>query len=235
MIEKIRVAVVDDHPLFREGVAHTLSNAPDIEVVGTGSSGKDALRLAQDLLPDLMLLDVNMPGGGIDAVRSITQTCPVVKLIMLSVSENLDHVSDALQAGAKGYILKQVSGSDLVNTVRGVQAGDSYVTPALAARLLSQARRWNESEQLAEDQLSSLTAREEEILAHVSTGLTNKEIARNLHLSDKTVKRYMTNIMQKLHVRNRVEAVLARRKANAARELEMSAVGAQRSMAARQR
>lgn len=206
----IRVAVVDDHPLFRAGVMQTLAETEGLQVVGVGATGADVLRIAQDHLPDILLLDVNIPGGGIEAAASVAELCPFVKVVMLTVSERDDHVTAALRAGARGYVLKGVSGPELLNTLLSVQGGNSYVSPALAARLLSQIRR-PAVPPLARTG-TDLTNREDEVLCLVSAGKTNKEIARELDLSEKTVKHHMTNIMQKLQVRNRVEAVLASRR-----------------------
>ena len=218
MSDRIRVAVIDDHPLFREGVSHTIRSSNLLEVIGEGATADDAVRIAKDELPDIVLLDVSMPGGGIEAARTIARVCPVVKTIMLTVSESEEHVTQALEAGAQGYVLKGTSGSELINTMRAVSRGESYVTPGLAARLLSLSKR--QAQGLAQDSdLPELTNREEQILDLVARGLTNKEIAKTLTISEKTVKHYMTNVMQKLQVRNRVEAVLAfQKKGNGARQ-----------------
>src|SRR5262245_12694317 len=206
MSDRIRVAVIDDHPLFREGVAHTIRSSKSLEVVAEGACADDAIRIVKDQLPDIVLLDVSMPGGGIEAARTISRVCPVVKTIMLTVSESEEHVAQALAAGAQGYVLKGTSRPELINTMRAVSRGESYVAPGLAARLLTIAKR---PPTTAAQDLPELTKREEGILDHVARGMTNKEIAKILNISEKTVKHNMTNIMQKLHVRNRVEAVLA--------------------------
>jgi DNA-binding NarL/FixJ family response regulator len=206
MTETIRIALVDDHPLLREGVASTLEAEPDIEVVGQGGNAEEALSLASDLLPDLIMLDVSMSGGGINAARTIAAACPVVKIVMLTVSEDEDDVLAALKVGARGYVLKGVSGPELVNS------GESYVTPSLAATLLGELREQHKEKKSAPDPLSELTSRERQILELVSTGRSNKEIADEIFLSEKTVKHYMTNILQKLQVRNRVEAALLAQK-----------------------
>lgn len=207
MPETIRIVLVDDHPLFREGVAATLAGEPNIEVVGQGVSADEAVRLVKDLLPDIVLLDISMPGGGIEAARQIAMSCPVVKIVMLTVSEHDDTVTAALQAGARGYILKGVGGEELVDIVQSVDRGESYVAPDLAARLLVDMQS-SSTPDAATDPVSTLTMREEQILKLVSRGLSNKEVGRDLDLQEKTVKHYMTNILQKLHVRNRVEAAL---------------------------
>ena len=202
------IVLVDDHPLFREGVARTLNSEIGLEVIGQGANADEAFQLTSDHLPDILLLDISMPGGGIEAARKISIAFPVVKIVMLTVSENDDDVIAALQAGARGYILKGVGGTELVGIIRTVNQGDSYVSPDLAARLLADVRRGDNILNKAHDPLSDLTAREEQVLKHVSKGLSNKEIGSELGLQEKTVKHYMTNILQKLQVRNRVEAAL---------------------------
>jgi len=208
MSERIRVAVVDDHPLFREGVAHTIRGSGFLEVVGEGASADEAVHLVEDEMPDIVLLDVSMPGGGIEAARAIARAFPIVKIVMLTVSESDEHVAQALEAGAAGYVLKGTSGKDLINTMRAVSRGESYVTPDLAARLLTISKRKPQGAGV-DGEFADLTRREEQVLDQVAQGLTNKEIAKNLGISEKTVKHCMTNIMQKLQVRNRVEAALA--------------------------
>ena len=134
--DKIHVVIVDDHPLFREGVAMTLRAASDIEVVAEGASAQEAIRLASDLLPDILLLDIDIPGGGLAAAQAVAARSPVTKIVMLTVSEEEEHLLTALRAGARAYVLKGVSGRDLIGILRGVWAGEVYVTPALAASLL---------------------------------------------------------------------------------------------------
>jgi DNA-binding NarL/FixJ family response regulator len=209
MTDRLRVAIIDDHPLFREGVVHTLRSAKALEVVGEGGSADDAVRIAREAVPDIVLLDVRMPGGGVEAARSIARACPVVKMIMLTVSEAEQDVAHALEAGAKGYVLKGTSGPDLIKTMIAVSRGEYYVTPGLAARLLTNGKK---PEAARTTELPDLTGREGQILAQVARGFTNKEIARTLALSEKTVKHHMTNVMQKLRVRNRVEAAMVYRK-----------------------
>jgi two-component system, NarL family, nitrate/nitrite response regulator NarL len=212
MLETTRLVLVDDHPLLREGVAAVLANEADFEVVGQGEDADAAIRLARDLSPDVMLLDISMPGGGgLRAARAITDLFPVIKVVMLTVSESEEDVLGAFKAGARGYVLKGVSGSEIVRIVRGILAGEPYVTPKLAASLLGEARHPSSKAPPEADLLAELTPREREILEHVAVGQSNKEVARNLRLTEKTIKYNMTNILQKLHVRNRVEAALIAR------------------------
>ena len=205
MTEPVRVVIIDDHPLFREGVAATLVSGGDLEVVGEGASAADALSLATSLLPDLMLLDLNLPGGGLSAARQVASACPVTKIVMLTFSEEESDVLASLKAGARGYILKGVSGQELRRIVRGVQTGEVYITPTLAAGVLMEMAG---SERPSQNPLNDLTPRERQILEGVASGHSNKEIGRDLDISEKTVKHYMTNVLQKLQVRNRVEAAL---------------------------
>ena len=205
MTEPVRVVIIDDHPLFREGVAATLVSQGDLEVVGEGASAADALALATSLLPDLILLDLNLPGGGLSAARQVASACPVTKIVMLTFSEEESDVLASLKAGARGYILKGVSGQELRRIVRGVQSGEIYITPTLAAGVLMEMAG---TERPSQNPLNDLTPRERQILEGVATGHSNKEIGRDLDISEKTVKHYMTNVLQKLQVRNRVEAAL---------------------------
>jgi DNA-binding NarL/FixJ family response regulator len=211
--DKLRVVIVDDHALFREGLATILGAQADIEVAGEGGTAQDAVRLARDLLPEIILLDIDMPGGGLEAARTISNDQPVCKIVILTASEEDDHLIEALKAGARAFILKGVAARELLRILRAVAAGESYVPPALAASLLlemhdpqAQARKE------PVDPINELTEREREILESLAGGLSNKEIGEKLFLSEKTVKHYMTNILQKLQVRNRVEAALLAQK-----------------------
>jgi DNA-binding NarL/FixJ family response regulator len=206
MNDKIQVVVVDDHPLFRDGVVRTLGAETDIEVAGQALTAAEAVGLAEKLLPDVILLDITIPGGGLKAAEQISACAPVTKIIMLTASDAEDDVLTALKYGARGYLLKGVSGQDLIRAVRAVSAGETYITPSLAASLLSEVRNREKSQ--IPSVLDDLSERESQVLEQVATGASNKEIAAQLFLSEKTVKHYMTNILQKLQVRNRVEAAL---------------------------
>lgn len=204
MNDPIRVLVADDHPLFREGVAHSLSGKVNITVIGQADSSEEALRLARELLPDVVLLDIAMPvKGGLAIASEIAVACPATKIVMLTVSENEDDLLSAFKAGARGYVLKGVSSQELVRIIRDVADGEVYVTPTLAAGMLvemTQGRLY--------DPLIELTEREREILQLVAKGLTNRQIGERLHLAEKTIKHYMTNILGKLHVRSRLDAAV---------------------------
>ncbi len=208
MSHNIRVVIVDDHPLFREGVANTLLVEPDIEIVSQGDSAEEAIRLACDLLPNIMLLDIDVPGGGLNAAKAIATACPVTKIMILTVSDEEEHLIAALRLGVRAYILKGVAGRELVRILRAVAAGEVYVSPTLAARLLLEMAGALPGARLQASPVDVLTERECQILQGVAAGLSNKAIGQQLYLSEQTVKHYVTNILQKLHVHNRVEAAL---------------------------
>jgi two-component system nitrate/nitrite response regulator NarL len=206
-MDKIRLAVVDDHSIFRQGMLSVLGTEPDIEIVGQGENAEDAVRLARELLPDIIFLDISMPGGGLNAAQTIVENYPVVKIIILTGSEGEAHVMTALKTGARAYVLKGVAASELVNILHMVQAGEIYVTPTLAANLLTEMTSGSRHEPSAST-FDKLTGREHEILALIAAGTSNKEIGLQLQLTEKTVKHYVTNIFQKLQVHNRVQAAI---------------------------
>lgn len=204
MTEPIRVLVVDDHPLFRQGVVNSLAADPGMSVVGETASGEEALRLARELLPDVVLLDISMPGwSGLVTAQKITTACPATAIVMLTVSEDKDKLFAAFKAGARAYVLKGVSARELAQVVRTAANGDAYVSPSLAAEMLVSLTQGQ-----APDPLQELTEREREILGLIGAGLTNREIGERIYLSEKTIKHYVTNILQKLQVRSRLEAAL---------------------------
>lgn len=207
MNEHIHVLIVDDHPLFRDGVVQTLRADNEIEIVGQAKTAAEAILLANELVPDIVLLDITIPGGGLNAAQKIAASLPIARIIMLTASEAEEDVLTALKAGARGYILKGVSGDELLKIVHNVYDGEAYVTPSLAVTLLAELQNQHRV-QPASGPLDELTERERQILEKVAAGMSNKEIAHELALSEKTVKNYMTNILQKLQVRNRVEAAL---------------------------
>ena len=205
----IRTAIVDDHPLFREGVAKLLARTPGVEIVADGSTAVDAVNIARQFAPDVLLLDLKLPDDGAAAASTIAREHPSVRIVILTASDSDSDVAAMLRLGVHGYLLKGCTGQEIVRAVQRVYAGEFYVTPSLATRLLTEITMPAEK---AGDGSEELSNREEIILAQVSKGLTNKEIARALNLREKTVKHYMTNIMQKLGVRNRLEAVLVGQK-----------------------
>lgn len=205
----LRVLLVDDHPIYRAGVARTLADAGGMEVVGEAADAAAAVALAQSLAPDLVLLDISMPGGGgLGALAAIAGQDPAPRVMMLTASENEDDLMQALRLGAQGYVLKGVGAADLVTALREVAAGRSHVAPGLAGRILASLRGGHGT---GANPLADLSKREEDILRLVARGLSNREVGQALDLQEKTVKHYMTSILQKLHLRNRVEAAMLAR------------------------
>jgi two-component system nitrate/nitrite response regulator NarL len=217
MSRPIRVLLADDHPLLRAGVAQSLAESGKFEVVGQAGTADDAVRLAGEIRPDIVLLDISMPGHGLTAARRIHAEAPEIALVVLTVSEADDDILAALKAGARGYVLKGVGSAALVDILESVARGESYVSPSLAARLLTEMRSAETRGPASSDPLSTLTPREEEILRLVAKGLSNKEVALQLDLQEKTVKHHMTRILNKLHVRNRTEAAILLRETAAKR------------------
>lgn len=210
---RIGVGLVDGHELFRRGVTKVLRGTR-FTVLAEGGSVKDAILMASRHRLEILLIDLCLPDGGMQAVASLAKSWPSVKLVVLTASEQKDDVANALQCGARGYVLKSASEADLRGALNAVANGEVYLTPALGARLFSRPTPVRPA--ATSTLLSQLTPRETEILSRVSSGSTNKEIARSLNIREKTVKAYMTSIMQKLQVRNRVEAV------NKLRDTELS-------------
>jgi two-component system nitrate/nitrite response regulator NarL len=208
MTQKIRVAVVDQHPLFRDGIIVNLEAQPDVEVIGHGTTIRDVLRLAREGEPDVIVLDMSLIGSGLEALEAITQQHPTTKILLFTLGADEEQVCTALKCGARGYLLKGTSGPELVQAVRMLDQGESYVSPSLAAKLLMRSGPNRASEAQPAHRHSELTRREEEILSILGKGRSNKEIGNKLDLSEKTVKHHITNILQKLQVRNRVEAAL---------------------------
>jgi len=205
-----RIVIADDHPLYREGVSRSLTECGLFDVVGQASSGRAALALVREMRPDVVLLDISMPDGGIATLRQVAALENPPRIAMLTVSEEDDDVMQALKAGALGYILKGVGSRELVSIVSDLAAGRSYVAPSLALKVLAALNAPRPAAKPASE-IDTLTKREEDILRLVAQGRSNKEVAIDLDLQEKTVKHYMTAILQKLHVRNRTEAALIAR------------------------
>jgi len=202
MSDAIRVAVADDHPMFRAGVVGSLREVEGIEVVGEAGDAASALALARTELPDVIILDIGMPGGGLTAAREIAAACPATRIVMLTVSEDEDDLLAAVKSGASGYVLKGAGAGELVSVIRSVNAGEVYIAPALAWGMLREMQTPRTSP------FDELTEREREVLELVAEGLSNQEVGDRLGLAEKTIKHYMTNILGKLQVRSRVEAAL---------------------------
>lgn len=207
-MSRIRVLLADDHDLFRQGVRRLLEGSPDIEVVGEGRSGEECVRLVEELVPDIVLLDIAMPGlTGIDAARLIRTASPRTGIVMLTVHADEEFLFEAIKAGAMGYLLKDASPEELMRAIRLIHAGEGLLAPSMAAKVIREFARTREARDLA-GVLNPLTQREVQILQHVAEGLANKEIARKLSISERTVKNHLSNIMEKLHVNSRTQAAV---------------------------
>lgn len=207
-MEKIRVLLADDHALFREGLASIITNQPDMEIVGEADDGLEALVKAQELKPDLILMDITMPGGdGLEATYKIKLALPDTVIVVLTVHSDEEKLFEAIKNGAQGYLLKNIRSETMLDMIRGALRGEAAITPGLAGYMLEEFRRL--SRNLPDDNsepVETLTFREQEVLAQVATGASDKEIAESLSISLYTVKSHMRSILGKLHVNSRYEA-----------------------------
>lgn len=201
---QVSLVIVDDHPLFREGVTVALSHL-GFEVVEQGSTRDDAIRLTQQYRPDIILLDISMPGGGLEAIGPILAHNPHQKIVLLTVSESSEDATKAIQAGAKGYVLKGVGARTLAEVLKTIAQGELYVAPSMSAKMLVELKTLSSAAKIP---LETLTAREREILELVAQGMSNKHIAIHLNLQEKTIKYHLTRIFSKLQVTNRTAAAM---------------------------
>jgi DNA-binding NarL/FixJ family response regulator len=200
---KIRLLIVDDHALLREGLKKILTLQNDFEILADAADGREAHRLAVELLPDIVLMDVNMPHlNGIEATRLITAECPGVKIIALTIHDEEEYVHELVRAGVSAYVLKDIDADSLVETIRAVSRGEAVFHPRIARKLLDGVQR------LHNQSAERLSGRESEVLSLLAGGLSNKEIARELFVSEKTVKYHITNIFRKINVSDRTQAAL---------------------------
>jgi DNA-binding NarL/FixJ family response regulator len=213
--EATRVMLVDDHRMFREGVASLLGRAGDIVLLGEAATGDEAIHLAETLLPDIVLMDVKMPGmGGIEATRAIVTRSPHIGVIMLTMFEDDESVFAALKAGARGYVLKDADRGTLVRAIRAVAQGEALLGPSVARRVLEQFSApappapAPPSARLAPELFGELTPRELDVLRLIAQGLRNRDIAERLVISEKTVQNHISNIFAKLQVNDRSQAIV---------------------------
>jgi len=196
-LQRIRVMFVDDHPMLRAGLAVTIEGEPDMETAGEAATGEDAVALYRDLRPDVVLMDLRLPGmAGVEAIRAIRALDANARIIVLTTFDGDEDIYRSLQAGARGYLLKDMLRKELIDAIRAVHAGRSYYSPVVAARLAERVPR------------QELSARETEILQLVAEGMSNKQIAAQLGLSDGTVRIHLSRIFEKLGVHDRTQAAM---------------------------
>ena len=208
--EPIRVLIVDDHALFRRGLVMVLEQEKDIDLVGEAGDGAEAVNIAQDTMPDVVLMDVRMPRrGGIEATSQIKAIAPHTKILMLTISDEEADLYDAIKAGASGYLLKEISIEEVANAIRQVHAGQSMISPSMASKLLTEfatmVKKTDEKPAAAQPRL---TEREMEVLRLAAKGRNNRDIAKELFISENTVKNHIRNILEKLHLHSRMQAVV---------------------------
>ena len=208
--ERLRVLIADDHALFRRGLEMVLDNEPDIEVVGEAHDGDQAVDRAAELMPDVVLMDVRMPRrSGIEATQKIKEQLPHVKILVLTNSDEEADLYDSIKAGASGYLLKEISSEEVADSIRSVMQGHSRISPAMASKLLTEfqamTKREDDRQPLAPPRL---TDRELEVLSLVAQGKGNRDIAGDLFISENTVKNHIRNILEKLQLHSRMEAVI---------------------------
>jgi two-component system NarL family response regulator len=213
-LEPIRVLIADDHALFRRGLEMVLEEEDDIDLVGQASDGTEAVSVAGESLPDIVLMDIRMPKiSGIEACRAIKDLAPSAKIVMLTISDEEEDLFEAIRAGASGYLLKDIPLDEVAEAVRSVHGGQSLINPSMAGKLLSEfatlaKRDAEEEERVQHVAAPKLTDREMEVLKLVARGMNNRDIAKELFISENTVKNHVRNILEKLQIHSRMEAVM---------------------------
>ena len=207
-MSKLRVLLADDHQLFREGLANILNAQPDFEVVGEAGDGLEVAVMAEKLAPDMILMDIGMPGcDGVEATKTIKEKLPDVTIVMLTVQADDEKLFEAIKNGAQGYLLKSIRSQELMAMLRAAARGEAAITPALGGQMLEEFRRLSHRPpRIPEEEIIALTHREQEVLGLVATGATDQDIAQYLTISIHTVKSHMRNILAKLQLGHRHEA-----------------------------
>ena len=209
MNEPLRILLVDDHVLFRKGEEAVLASRPDMEVVGEAGDGLEAIALARETMPDIILMDIAMPRcNGLEATRQIKREMPYVKVVMVTVSDDDRDLFEAIKCGAQGYLIKDLKARQLFDVLEGTARGEASFSGAIAAKILQEFRRPAESTVQESAIAELLTAREIQILELVVQGRSNKEISETLVIAESTVKNHLRNILDKLHLRNRIQAAV---------------------------
>jgi DNA-binding NarL/FixJ family response regulator len=214
IVERLRIVIADDHPMYREGVAQLLTDEPDVETVAQVSSGSEAVLAASQMQPDVVVMDLNMPGiGGIEATRQIVATSPHIGVLVLTMMEDEDSVFAAMRVGATGYLVKDAGKDEILRAVRSVAAGSAVFGPTIARQLI---QYFSANPTEPPDPFPDLTEREREVLTLIARGENNSTIAKALFISPKTARNHVSNILAKLHVADRAHAIVRARDAGVA-------------------
>jgi DNA-binding NarL/FixJ family response regulator len=205
--DQIRIAVIDPYPLFRQGIIQTIVQTPGLVLVAEGATVLEAQRAVREQQPDVLVFDIGIPEAGVDGAQAVINSGPDCKLLVLTSLEDVASVARALAAGIQGYILRGVTGAELIEAIRTIDGGQPYITPKLASRLLTEAKGGPLSAIRDSSPKLELSYREQQVLLRISRGLTNKEIAAQLGLNERTIKHYLTQLFKKMRVRNRLQAI----------------------------
>jgi DNA-binding NarL/FixJ family response regulator len=204
----MRILIVDDHILFREGIASLFAGQPDLTVIGQASCVQEAVSMASELQPDLILMDFTMPDGtGLDATKAILHTQPAAKILFLTVHENDEMLFEAIRLGAVGYLLKNVSVMQMLRQIRSIEQGEAALMPGMTRKILNEFARRSETRPQGSAELQTLSVRELEVLEELATGASNREIAQRLYISENTVRNHVHSILTKLKLQNRTQLV----------------------------
>jgi DNA-binding NarL/FixJ family response regulator len=207
-LAQVRVLIVDDHDLFRSGLRNLLEDE-GVRVVGEASAGQEALNIVREVAPDVVVMDLNMPGmGGVEATRHISTIAPLTRVVMLTISDQDNDVIDAILAGACGYLLKDSSIQELIAGIKAASQGESLISPTIASKVLQRVRASSTQPEIENTIRAELSEREIEVLKLIANGKDNAMIAAELHISPKTVKNHISNILMKLQIDNRIQAAV---------------------------
>jgi DNA-binding NarL/FixJ family response regulator len=205
----LKILLVDDHALFRKGLASLLGDQPEVKVVGEASNGCEAIEAAKILKPDLIFMDINMPEcDGLEATKKIKEILPAIKIVMLTASEEDQYLFDAMKIGAQGYLLKDLELKQFLELLQTISKGEAILSSTMATKIFKEFNKSEQESKTSEPSVDELTERETTILKHVAEGMLNKEIADQLGISENTVKIHLRNILEKLHLKNRIQAAV---------------------------
>lgn len=209
MSKPLRILVADDHALFRKGITSVLSAYPNLKVVAEASNGEEAVNIAHEIIPDLILMDLSMPVmNGLEAIKKIKSDLPHIKIIILTISDDEADIFEGIRSGAQGYLIKNINENQLISIIKGVAQGEASFSGVIAAKILQEFQKMTQKQEEELTSSEKITEREREVLELIVQGLSNKEIAVKLNVSSGTIKNHVANILYKLHLKNRIEAAV---------------------------